>query len=284
VRSGCAALFLAALALFTVACQPSPTDSGAGSQQDVREQSRYWDAWQKSPHAHTYDLEKGPNTYCARCHSPRNWDAQATIGKPPNCVSCKFPFEDEPRISPDNPLVSRSEWQDIRCNVCHRMQDGVAGTEVVWWEQEAGSYKEVADNTMLCQKCHTNTDVLRHRRGVGQPAHPDFECTSCHDAHSTRADCRAEGCHPGLATDVPEVMHDSAHDSLSCVACHDAQGLEVGPLEDGTVWVTWRTTELLGRSTTEPYQSHAITREVDCQRCHHAGNPWELNPVEGAEE
>jgi hypothetical protein len=68
-------------------------------------QALYWNAWEAGPHANTYDLEKGPNTYCAKCHSPTNWDPAAVVDPPPNCVSCKFPFESEPRIP--HPIASR---------------------------------------------------------------------------------------------------------------------------------------------------------------------------------
>jgi len=42
------------------------------------EQSDILAAWTGSPHGNTYDLGKGPNTYCSRCHSPQNWDPAST--------------------------------------------------------------------------------------------------------------------------------------------------------------------------------------------------------------
>jgi hypothetical protein len=70
--------------------------------------------------------------------------------------------------------------------------------------------------------------------------------------------------------------HGSVHIDVACVACHDASGLEVGPIEGKGQWKTFRTTELLGRSSREPYQSHNLQREVACDRCHYADNPWGL--------
>jgi hypothetical protein len=90
--------------------------------------------------------------------------------------------------------------------------------------------------------------------------------------------CGVTDCH-AQATAVAQIessMHDLAHATVSCVACHDGSGLEIGPIEEGGIWMTFRTTELLGRMTTKPYQSHNITLEVDCSRCHFQGNSWEL--------
>jgi hypothetical protein len=252
----------------------SPTAVSAG-------QSMIWDKWQKSAHAHTYDLHKGPNTYCAQCHAPRNWDPQAVIDPPPNCVSCKFEFEDEPRIAAGNPLVPPEEWRDIRCDNCHEMNEGLADPELAWWDQAAGQYVPVADASAQCAQCHTDTETIRHRRELGNEAHADFQCTDCHDAHSTAAGCSDSECHADLSPENHgEDVDGSGHTAVSCVACHDASGLEVAPLEDGGIWTTWRTTELLGRTTTKPYQSHALGLEVACRRCHFAGNPWNLELVD----
>ena len=261
---------------------------------DPNDQSKEWDNWQKSPHAKTYDLGKGPNTYCAQCHAPRNWDPQAVIDPPPNCVSCKFAFEDEPRVAAGNPLVPVEEWVDIRCDVCHQVSEGVADPLPLWWDQAAGQYVPVASATEQCEKCHTDTETILHQRDMGSEAHKDFECTECHDAHSVAASCSNEVCHTAVSTDnlaedgdmataaaeAATAMHGAEHTAVDCVACHDTSGLEVGPLEENGRWTTWRTTELMERSSTKPYQSHATGLEVDCRRCHFEGNPWQLGLVE----
>jgi len=300
-------LLLAACASASLAPTPAPTP----------DQSAEWTAWQSGPHASTYDLGKGPNTYCARCHSPRNWDPASRVDDPPNCVSCKFDFEPGPRLAEHNVLVSRSEWLSIRCDQCHRVTNGIAEAEVVWWDQAAGAYEPIVKSTTLCEKCHADTETLRHQRALGAAAHASYTCTQCHDPHSAAATCDQAGCHTGnrqialtlpataqanhpegnpatcagagchgVATAVAKgeaLTHGGLHAKVNCAACHDASGLEVGPLEDGSVWVTWRTTELLGQTNREPYASHALQRTVDCARCHYPDNPWNLlAPVESS--
>lgn len=242
-------------------------------------------AWMGSPHGNTYDLGKGPNTFCARCHSPENWDPAAKPDQPPNCVSCKFPFDSEVRVAASNPLVPQADWKDIGCVVCHTTDDGSVKPDIAWFNTVTGYHETVTSTTELCEKCHTDTETIRHRRDLGQAAHADFTCTNCHDPHTTAASCGAPGCHPtvgGESTPIPG--HDADHASVTCVACHDASGLDVGPVEGENVWITFRTTELLGRANTEAYQSHALQRSVMCERCHYPENPWGLTaPVETAE-
>lgn len=322
-RYHCFTLIL--LFLLTAACQETPppqeemptATSTQAPTATIIEQGPLWEAWSTSPHANTYDLGKGPNTYCSQCHAPRNWDPQAVIDPPPNCVSCKFSFESQPRVAAGNPLVPEAEWQDIGCDVCHRVTEGSVDAGMAWWDQAAGEYVPVADATALCGQCHTDTETIRHHRDLGNDAHASFQCTDCHDPHSVTASCSDPGCHASTNTNIhldgpvptpaddihpngsngvcggtdcharatavaraESSMHNPAHAAVACVACHDASGLEVGPMEEGGLWMTFRTTELLGRITTKPYQSHAITLEVDCSRCHYQDNPWELTIVE----
>lgn len=290
-------------------------------------------AFERSPHAAVYALEKGPNTYCARCHSPANWDPAAAIDPPPNCVSCKFPNEPEPRIATGNPLLTEEEWQGITCATCHPVADGQVDPALAWHDTRTGYDETVKDSSELCTHCHQDTETLRHARTVEGEAHAGFTCTDCHDPHETTASCAESGCHativPPLPPPLPEhqdqtdtsectschhsvadihmnfldetpvacmdchrrlfaandneqfqVGHGEAHVNVACVTCHDASGLEVGLLEEENVWRTFRTTELLGRTQKEPYTSHQLTGSVDCTRCHAAGNPWDLPPVQ----
>lgn len=234
-------------------------------------------AWMGSPHGNTYNLGKGPNTFCARCHSPENWDPAAKPDQPPNCVSCKFPFDTEVRVAASNPLVPQPDWKDIGCVVCHATDDGSVKPDIAWFNTVTGYHETVTSTTELCEKCHTDTETIRHRRDLGQAAHADFTCTDCHDPHTTAASCGAAGCHETVGSESPPIPgHDADHASVTCVACHDASGLDVGPVEGESVWITFRTTELLGRANTEAYQSHALQRSVICERCHFADNPWGL--------
>jgi len=336
IRSG-RQIGLLLLVITLIGCQPDadhavsveqPT-AAVPSQPTVSAQADYWTAWESGPHAHTYALEKGPNTYCARCHSPQNWDTAAKVDPPPNCVSCKFPNEPEPRIAQSNSLIPENEWQDIGCAVCHRMEDGIADPEVAWLDVRTNYYETVVSITALCEKCHADTETLRHGRDVSGGAHADFTCTDCHDAHTAAASCTTAGCHTDFTARYPvtitehndqvnneactdchggvadihmnileetpvacldcheylmgeyaqvryQTAHSIIHATVTCTACHDGSALEVGPLPNQDQWVTFRTTSLLGRETTAPYQSHNVQPTVDCTSCHYLDNSWEL--------
>lgn len=286
------------------------------------------DSWESSIHANTYGLEKGPNTYCAKCHSPLNWDDGAKIDPPPNCVSCKFAFEAEPRIAIGNPLVPEDEWKNIDCSVCHKVNEAQETVQLGWLNTNTGYHETVTTTTELCEKCHLDNQTLGHKRVLGDKAHASFQCTDCHDPHSLRANCQnchsiamdaaptealthppsrtnedcilchpnawgehdrtiqeagnddCGSCHVELVDQTKKASmaqaHSLLHIGVSCVACHDASGMEVGIFETDNVWITFRTTELMGRESIKPYQSHKLQRKVDCGRCHYSGNPWNL--------
>ncbi len=237
-----------------------------------------WNDWEAGPHSVAYDLGKGPNTYCARCHSPQNWDSNAQIDPVPNCVSCKFEFEASPRIAVGNPLIGESEWKGIGCEVCHRVENAVTNPAISWFNQQTGYSETITSSSQLCEKCHMDTQTLRYKIELGVDAHNDFTCTDCHQSHSTFASCSSETCHSDvtfseeLNPDHPG--HTTFHQSVNCTACHDASGLDVGPMEGTEIWTTFRTTEVLGRAQTVPYTSHNLTTEIECKRCHFLDNPW----------
>ena len=271
--------------LLLAGCQPAAVPPQAGeppAATEALELPAIQAAWKSSPHADTYDLSKGPNTYCARCHSPQNWDPAAVIDPPPNCVSCKFSFEQEMRYAAGNPLVAEQNWKDIGCETCHPVEESVVQADLAWLDGETGTRATVGSPTELCEFCHTDTETLRHRRNLGSAAHAGFTCVDCHDAHSTAASCTTVGCHPALDAGNPIPGHDDDHASVACVACHDAAGLAVEPVEGEAVWMTRRTTSLLGRETTQVYQSHSLQGPVDCARCHFDGNAWGLSVQPGA--
>jgi len=182
-----------------------------------------WSAWQSGPHADTYALEKGPNTYCAACHSPANWDPEAVIDPPPNCVSCKFPTEPEPRIAAGNPLVPESEWASIGCEVCHREVNGIYESQISWWNTVTGFHETVSNTTELCEKCHLNRPpFLQHQRVIGDQAHAGFTCTQCHNAHTGYSNCR--DCHGVSLSQIARVIpeHAEVNSNDDCEACHPA--------------------------------------------------------------
>ena len=276
-----------------------------------------YEAWESGAHSAAYDLGKGPNTYCARCHSPENWDSQATIDPPPNCVSCKFQTEATPRIAIGNPLISEADWKGINCEACHLIENETVVSDLTWYDTETGYHETLENSTKLCEKCHTDTETLKYKIDMGTENHVGFVCTNCHDPHNLTASCTQSGCHDTWGKTTPSAMpghpsmgmgtsvscaqegchsgtnftdkptqsatntvswnhQDGLHTAVTCIACHDASDLQVKFLEEEKIWVVIRITELLGRTSEEVYQSHAITRNVNCARCHYVGNPWEL--------
>lgn len=249
-------------------------------------------------HADTYSLETGPNTYCAACKSPRNWDPGAVINAPPNCVSCKFPNDTAIRIAEGNPVVPESEWQGIRCYNCHPTgTDNVVEESIAWWDPETDTHVAQASSTMLCEQCHRDSPAgtMRQRELSESTAHASATCTTCHDPHSGAADCAA--CHNTedtetnfistcwevyLAPDAPQ-----RHADLLCQTCHDHGGLDLLPVDDPDEpypgqWASWRTSMIAGAiPVTHVWVSHNLAAEVDCSRCHYEDNPWALETSVG---
>lgn len=254
--------------------------------------------WKEGPHGNTYDLGKGPNTYCSRCHSPQNWDPAATTDAQPNCVTCKFPTDPELRIASTMDFVSEEDWVGIGCETCHPIVDGIVQPELAWYNPLAEQHEPVNTPTELCQKCHANTQGVSATGGrgvthgimLGGSAHANWAgalpqdrrpqyCSDCHDPHSTQpVECIS--CHERVLTlDTHMKGQAEAHQQLTCLACHDADGMLVGPHpnEDGS-WVTLTASvSRSGDMVTEYVKSHSIQWQVDCSRCHYAENPWELN-------
>lgn len=178
-------------------------------------------AWESGVHANTYGVEKGSNTYCAKCHSPTNWDTAAKVDPPPNCVSCKFAFESEPRAAINNVLVPESDWNNIGCEICHKTQGEIVENAYGWLNTATGYHETVATSTQLCEKCHLDNETLRHKRDLGQGKMSNFECTKCHDAHSVKANCR--NCHSDvLMTEKPQanLTHPPSRSNEDCLRCH----------------------------------------------------------------
>jgi len=270
------------------AVPPEPTEEPA-------DQTAFHVAWESGPHS-TYDPGHGPNDWCARCHSPQNWNPEATIGRPPNCVSCKFPTSEEFTVGDGNVLIPEEEWKAIPCETCHVMDDNGYAGEMAWLNPIKMEYESVATTTELCEKCHVTTtgnsfgSGVDHRIDFNGSAHlnyggflgeeaPPTYCTDCHDPHTTEplqcVDCHAE--------DIEKPEHAfgayaSMKDTVTCMACHDASGAEVGPdpADENGIWTTLLTE--MGRSgpTTEAIVSHSIVYEVSCDRCHSEGNAYDL--------
>lgn len=266
---------------------PEPTEVPA-------DQTAYHEDWASGPHS-IYDEGHGPNDWCARCHSPQNWNPEATVGRPPNCVSCKFPGQ-EMTVGDGNVLIPEEEWKAIPCESCHIMADGYAG-ETAWLNPVKMEYETVSNTTELCEKCHVTTtgnafgSAVDHKITLGGSAHlnyggflgeeaPPTYCTDCHDPHTAEplqcVDCHAEDIEkPEHAFGSYAVMRDT----VTCMACHDASGAEVGPNPDDEsgIWTTILTS--VGRTgpTVSAITSHSVVYSVSCDRCHYEGNMYELS-------
>jgi hypothetical protein len=255
--------------------------------------------WDEGPHGNTYDLGKGPNTYCSRCHSPQNWDPMATTGPPPNCVTCKFPTDPELRIAPTMDFVSEEDWLGIGCETCHVTIDGNLQPELAWFNPLTEEHEPVNTPTELCQKCHVTTQGVSATGGrgvthgitLGGSAHANWAgalpqaprpqyCSDCHNPHSTQP-AQCVDCHESvLELDTHIKGQNEAHANVTCLACHDAEGWMSGPHPDedmGGIWVTLETSvSRTGETVTSYIKSHSIQWQVDCTRCHFDGNSWDL--------
>jgi hypothetical protein len=175
----------------------------------------------------------------------------------------------------------------VQCNMCHRVENGVVSSEVVWqntliaqYDTTQDPYQAVSSSTELCQKCHKNEDAYLFKIDMGKASHTSMQCTDCHDAHSLQASCNDTLCHTDTLNPAKAITgHDAAHAKVDCVACHDASGLKVGPVEGGSTWSTLWNTTVGGIKITGQYVSHNLQLKVDCTRCHYTGNPWGLKPV-----
>ncbi len=284
---------LLSLALLLGACQPKPTPvptavpTATPVPRPTADVAAIQAAWQGSAHNNKYDLGKGPNTYCSRCHSPQNWDIAAKVSTPPNCVSCKFPTDKEVRIAKDNRLLAETEWKPIGCAVCHPVENGVVSAKLAIWNNATQKSEPVADSTQLCEKCHTDSIggsmhkmVLgggAHSNQIGQPAMRPEQCTDCHNPHTLKADCNA--CHGAKLKEKQIAGHDAAHAKVKCVACHDATGAQAGPVPNQDYWMTARMVSSGGRPSLSYFTSHNFKKAVTCTRCHFDNNPNKLRSL-----
>lgn len=208
------------------------------------------------------------------------------------------------------------DGQVINCKSCHEENGAEAWSKPVWLNQESGQYEAVENNSALCGQCHQEAESSNHQNE--NSIHIDFECTDCHNPHSTAASCSNTNCHQSIkqervlppstptggqhpksgtsfcggaschpaATQVASFnhsIHGSIHAAVSCAACHDASELQVAPSEQTGTWVTFKATEIDGVITSTPYESHNLQAEVSCIRCHFEGNSWGLSIVAGDE-
>jgi hypothetical protein len=254
-------------------------------------------AWQESAHGNTYALGKGPNTYCSRCHSPQNWDPASKPGPPPTCITCKFPTDEEVRITPFMDFVEEEDWIGVDCKTCHMMEGESVTSQLSWFNNRTGLEEPVNTPNELCTKCHTNSGVswtggtgASHAIELGGTAHtmwagmlddvqrPQY-CTDCHDPH-TQQPKGCVDCHDGvLASDDHIKGMNAMHVNVSCMACHDASGADVGRHPDeemGGLVVPILASVGRAGPTVEAIISHSVQWQVSCDRCHFEENPFEI--------
>ncbi len=228
--------------------------------------------WETSAHASAYVMgDDGKNSSCARCHAPAEY-IPTLDEMPESCAACKF------EVDPPPPMIAEANWSSVQCNICHRVKKGEVDPQYAWLAiPPIDDYEDLASTTELCVKCHVEVDVEGHMPVEIAGAHADYTCTQCHDAHATTATCSTADCHPDVMEPSASIPgHDEDHQIVECWACHDADGLEIGIDEQG-MWTT-----VIG-DLKEPFASHNTVTEALCERCHFAGNPWELSDVVSSE-
>jgi hypothetical protein len=285
---------------------PSPIPPTA-TPTPLPDQSKEWADWEAGPHSADYDLGKGPNTMCTRCHSPQNWIPGSKAAKAPNCVTCKFPTDKELRIAPSfaeggMDLVTEDQWVGIPCAQCHVVdENGIANPELAWLAPISLTYEEINIPNELCEKCHTNAAGAKvssaglsanHEVILGGSAHLNYAgewpqadrpkyCTDCHNAHTGETK-QCVDCHTDTADTHTRVS--AMMDKVTCMACHDASKSQVGFAVEGGPFTTILTSPGRGGgpATVSAVVSHSVVYMVSCNRCHYENNPWGLTVLTAA--
>ena len=291
-----ALIFITSIAISGCQASPQPAEP---TKKPV-DQAKIKADWDAGGHSMAYDLGKGPNDFCSRCHSPQNWDPASSVSAAPNCVTCKFATDKELRIAPTMKLVEEKDWKGIPCETCHQTEKGVVTTKLVWFDPIKKTYEKVSGVNALCEKCHATTQGVKFTGGRGvdhkvvlsgsahlnyagawpQTDRPD-QCTDCHDPHTLKPKGCLD-CHPNVASLPTHMKGTSAkHANVTCQACHDASGKAVGPdptAKDNPKWITLVSSldRATGKTTSAPSLSHSMQWQVSCDRCHFAKNPNNL--------
>jgi len=259
----------------------------------IPDQSAYYAV----PH-NVYDSGKGPNDWCGRCHDPQNWNPEATLGRPPNCVSCKFEGRDW-TVGDGNVHIEPADFIGIPCETCHEVDaNGTASAEYAWLNPISMEYVDVKTPTELCEMCHYTLDdghsSIRgtdHSYADSGSAHlifggftdevaPPQYCSDCHNPHDNHAIPSCEDCHDVRTLDTHILGKNAFHGKVTCMACHDSNGYDVGPTVDEEkkegLWVTQLSTTSRGSTTTSDVISHSISWAVTCDKCHIEDSPYGL--------
>ncbi len=272
--------------------------------------------WQRGSHSKVSFTAEFAQPFCAKCHSPQDWDPDNNPSEIAGCAEAIVNFQDGLKGVGDTQLSNSLNWNGVECKTCHLFdENGDPIKEIIFWNRETGNAERVSNNTDLCTKCHTKTNDVDNSVNLGENEfHSSLSCTACHDPHRTTASCTDSGCHADVSKDLEIIKYlavDSDHETesphscgagsqchalatqvveenqlphigvqhafLTCAACHDGAEMEVGPVNENSVWTTFQTVEWNGLTVKRPKFSHVITTKVDCTRCHFEENPWELD-------
>ena len=287
---------------------PTSTNPPVATAVPVEDQSAIRAAWAAGPHNAPYDIGKGPNTMCTRCHSPLNWIPGSKAAAAPNCVTCKFATDKALRIAPSfaeggMDFVSKEQWIGIPCATCHQVDalTGNASHEIAWLEPITLQYQKINTPNELCVKCHANPAGAKvssaglsanHEIILGGSAHMKYAgewpqadrpqyCTDCHDPHSSAVK-QCVDCHTDTTATHTKVA--AMMDKVTCQGCHDASGAAVGRATKDGLFTTILVTPGRGTApaTTSEIVSHSIVYMVSCNRCHKAGNTYGLTVLTAA--
>ncbi len=246
---------------------PTPAPSPRGRVATSAELQKAKIEWSNSKHADTFDEGMGANTTCARCKSPKNWDATAPAAEQAlDCGACKrIPGAPRPDLE-GGMLVAQNSWQNIRCEVCHQPVGDSYSTALSFWNNTTQTYEPIQQATELCAKCHEGRhgfEVVEEQHKT--TVHKTMECTQCHGAHGS----------PTLCTDChdPKVGKGAAehaqHPQVDCTACHDAGNLSIWQESDLNSRHYQKYIPVRFAHALTSWPSHNLATAVDCRRCHH---------------
>lgn len=157
------------------------------------------------------------------------------------------------------------------------------------------SAEELTSSDEVCTACHIGyyqgdksvpaidlegIGVRRHPQAqelalsAARDIHANKQCTDCHeDLHemvyqNTEHGARLNGATQCTNCHEEKAMTGDTHKTVTCIACHDA---ELGVhLDNGMVYPM-----ALKHNLEESWPSHNLTLEVQCTKCHFAGNEVE---------
>jgi hypothetical protein len=204
---------------------PTPAPSPRGRVATSAELQKAKIEWSNSKHADTFDDGMGANTTCARCKSPKNWDANAPAAEQAlDCGACKR-ISGAPRPDLEGGVpVAQNRWQNIGCEVCHQPVGDSYSTALSFWNNTTQTYEPIQQATELCAKCHEGRhgfEVIEEQHKT--TVHKAMECTQCHGAHGSPTQCT--DCHdPKVGKGAAE---HGQHPQVDCTACHDAGNLSI---------------------------------------------------------